>query len=269
MESVIEHKKSGSAIIKVNDPRPLYQAISALNEEYGWVVDYEDPPYAFESELIDVTDPKWRTSHPNATGLKIPAGGAFQFEYEESAALATSAGKEEILRKIVSEYNRSGNPGRFVVRSEEGGRFSVVGTTVRDENADDKEVSPILDTLISIPTAQRSAEETIKLIRTNLSAKSGINVSDVGLVDNLLIQSKVIVGGENVPARILLLQTLNATNRTMIWSLLFDANLNTFYALNTKIAARYVRGKDGTRRIIPIDSQPIIIGLSNQKGRCP
>ena len=237
MNTVIEHKKSGLAIIKVNDPRPLYQAISALNDEYGWIVDYEDPPYLTESELVDGTDPKWRANHPEASGLKLPAGGAFQFEYEEGAALTTLAGEEALLQKIVSEYNQSINPGTFVVRTEANNRFSVVGIIGGKQAAQNPNFVPILDTLISVPAAQRSADETIELILKKLSVKSnGTELAQFGLASNLLIQSKIFVGGEDIPARTLLLQTLNATNRTMIWYLLYDANLNTIYALTTQLS---------------------------------
>jgi|GEM_PF-2987317 len=49
-EGVVEHKPD-SATLTVNDPRPLKQAISTLNEEYGWTIDYEDPPYMNDLEL--------------------------------------------------------------------------------------------------------------------------------------------------------------------------------------------------------------------------
>lgn len=257
-EVVIEHKTTGSAIVKANAPRPLHDVISALNDEYGWTINYEDAPYDSDFELIDSTDPKWRASHPNAPGFKIPAGDFFQCEYEEGTTLTTSAGKEEVLRKIVSEYNPSGNPGKFIVLAEEEGRFSVIGTKVKGADTNDKEVFPILDTLISIPTEKRSADETIEIILKALSEKSGMKVANFGIADNLLMQSKVTVGGENTSARNLLLKTLNATKRTYIWSLLYDANQDTFYALNTRIAARVERKKDGTKSLKPIDRLPFV-----------
>ena len=257
-EAVIEHKTTGSAVVKVIAPRPLHDVISALNDEYGWAINYEDAPYDSDFELIDSTDSKWRASHPNAPGFRIPAGGFFQCEYEEGTMLTTSAGKEEVLRRIISEYNRSGNPGKFIVRAGEDGRLSVIGTKVRGANTNDREIVPILDTLISIPTEQRSADETVEIILKALSEKSGMKVENFGIADNLLIQTKTIVGGENISARNLLLKTLNATKRTYIWSLLYDANSDTFYALNTRIAARVERKKDGTKSLQPIDRLPFV-----------
>lgn len=244
-ETVIEHKKSGEMVIKVNNSRTLYEVVSALNDEYGWTVDYEDPPYIIESSLIDVTDPKWRAQHPDAPGFKIPAGGAFQFEYDEKEALSSSAGEAALLKKLVSEYNQTNNPGTFVIRSDENNRFSIIGITDGKNTEQISHFVPILDTLISIPIAPRSADETVDLILNELSAKSGTALGQFGVASNLLIQSKVLVGGDNVPARTVLLQTLNATNRTVVWSLLFDATGNTVYALNTRLAERVLRCKAG------------------------
>jgi hypothetical protein len=132
MEAAAVQHNAGSANIVANDPRPLAQAVSALRKEYGWLIDYEDPPYVSDSELVDVTDPQWRASHPGAPGYRIAAGGLFQCEYVEGSDILTLAGQESVLRQIVSAYNRSGNPGKFIVRVEEEGRYSVVGCSVKD-----------------------------------------------------------------------------------------------------------------------------------------
>src|SRR5437870_928199 len=110
-------RNGDTATVKANDPRPLAQAIQAVSEEYGWVVDYEDPLYS-DSEVVDAADPKWRASHPEAPMVKGIAGGAFQCDYDERAALASTPGEEATLQKLVAEYNRTANPGKFMVRDE-------------------------------------------------------------------------------------------------------------------------------------------------------
>ena len=59
--AMVEHH-AGSATVVANDPRPLFQAITAVREEYGWVVDYEEPPYFSKYDLVDTTDPAWRAA---------------------------------------------------------------------------------------------------------------------------------------------------------------------------------------------------------------
>jgi hypothetical protein len=271
MKEGLVKRNGSSATVIANDPRPLAQAISALNEEYGWVVDYEDPPYSSNSELIDATNPKWRAEHPGAPGVKGIAGGAFQSDYEESPQLNTAAGEEAFLQKIVSDYDLSGNPGRFLVRDEgevtlspamPGSkvsvihRFSIIGKSIKDSHGQDYLVSSILDTPISIPVEQRSAQATIDEIARGLSAQTGTRVFGGAVANNLLLQSQVTVGGENVSARSLLTKTLNDTQRPQIWRLLYDPGAH-IWVLNISLANRAVRDSDGTRRVLPIDSPPL------------
>jgi hypothetical protein len=252
MESGVVEHKVGGATITANSPRPLEQAISALNVEYGWTVDYEDPPYTSDSDLVDDTDPQWRAGHPNSRGVRRVAGGTFQSQYEEGPGIDASGSKGAVLQKIVSDYNRSGNPGTFVVRAQEEGHYAIIGASIKDQARQDQKVTPTLDTPISIPIEQRSAEATIELILKVLSSESG---KDIGLVSaplNLLINSQVTVGGANVPARTLLLQTLNATKRPLIYSLLYDADARS-YLLNIVVAMRAQRDTYGGKRLVPVD----------------
>jgi hypothetical protein len=258
MKEGVVSRNGDVATVKANDPRPLAQAIQAVSEEYGWVVDYEDPVYS-DSDLIDATNPEWRASHPDAPGVKGIRGGAFQCDYDEPSAFASIAGEAMTLEKIVSEYNRSGNSGKFILRDEGEvylnpsfpgfksltiHRFSIVGSF------------GILDTPVSIPTEKRSAQATIDLILKQLSSKSRMKVFDGGAANNLLMNSEVTVGGENVPARDLVIQTLNATQRPQYWRFLYDPGAR-IYALNIHTVARLVRDANGNKHLEWIDLPPI------------
>lgn len=246
-EGNIQHKV-GSAVVTANDPRPLLQAIKAVREEYGWLVSYEDPPYT--TELINLVNPKFKITHPESKGTLIPAGGAFQVQYNENSATRTGMGQENLLKLLVSEYNKSGNPGKFIVRKEGDDRFSIVGKSIKDQNGKDKSISSILDTPVSINLQIRTAGETIELILKELSEKSGVNVDTPYTLRN--ITDQVEVGGKDVSARTLLLQTFKATKRPFIYSLLFDAD-NAGYFLNLSIATQSVSDTYGRKSNIPID----------------
>lgn len=258
MKEGVVIRNGDTATVKANDPRPLAQAIEAVREEYGWVVDYEDPLYS-DSELVDAANPTWRASHPDAPMVKGIAGGAFESAFDERSALASTAGEEAALQKIVAEYNRSGNPGKFMVRDEGEEafnpeipgfrksvvrRYSIVG------------VSGILDTPVSISIERRSAQGTIDLIARELSTKTKVKVFGGAFANNLLIQSQVTIGGESLPARDLLLQTLNATQRPQIWRFLCDPGAN-MCVINIQTAARVERDADGKKRLIWIDFPPV------------
>jgi len=157
-----------------------------------------------------------------------------------------------VLRKVVAAYNRSGNPGKFTLRAEGEGRYSVVGTSVKNQSRQDQNVPPILDTPISLPAQQRNGEETVKAILTQLSAKTGMTMGIGSYSMNVLFQSQVTVGGENVTARSLLLKTFDATKRPLIWSLLYDADAKIYF-LNLSVASRATRDTYGRKRLVPID----------------
>ena len=160
-EGVISYH-DGTETITCDSPRPLLQAIDAVSEEYGWDVSYEDPPYQGKHDVIDMTNPKWRETHPDAPYTPGPSGGPFQSTYPEQAYVANSLGQEQqVLEKIVSDYNKSGNPGHFVVRVLADGAFDVVGDGVRDDNGVEAPVAPFWDTPISIALAPRTFDATI------------------------------------------------------------------------------------------------------------
>src|SRR5580704_3021757 len=65
MERAEVHHQTNSASVVANSPRPLAQAVTALSEEFAWVIDFEDPPYYSKHDLVDDTAPEWRAAHPN------------------------------------------------------------------------------------------------------------------------------------------------------------------------------------------------------------
>jgi hypothetical protein len=142
--------------------------------------------------------------------------------------------REQVLRKLVSDYNSSGNPGKFIVRKEAEGRYAVIGVSRKGEARQDETVPVLLDSPITIPVQQRSAAETLQLIVERLSATTGVKVllASNWLSSNPLEDAEVSVGGTNIPARTLLSQTLDPANgrRLFRWDLLlFDADADAYF----------------------------------------
>jgi hypothetical protein len=244
---------SASGIVLSSEAHPLRQAIEAVREEYGWVVDYEDPTYHSEYDFIDITKPEWRAAHPGERGQRLLAGGTFRSEYPEAPNTATSALEEEkVLDKIIADYNQSGNPGKFRVVKEPEGRFAVIGQYVKDDAGRDEYVSPILDTPISIPTETRGALETVYLIVEQLSAKTGIKI---GYLDwgNSILRSRLTLGGQNIPARSLFMQTLASSNRPLVLDLSCNPFTSVQYYLQIRVASLAKFDATGKRTTVPID----------------
>lgn len=258
---VIQHHET-TGTLTANHPRPLIQAIEAISQEYAWTVDFEDPPYRSHFDLVDDTDPGWRAKHPNAKGVTRVSGGFFQSDFPEPSMVSSEDAEEQVLQKLVSDYNASGNPGKFVVRKEAEGRYAVIGTSRRDDAGRDEAVDVLLDTPISIPVQQRSARATLQLVVDTLSATSGVKVylGTVGLSSDPLQDVELTIGGSNIPARTLLLQALDGVSvwtpphggqffrGILVWNLLFDADRYD-YRLGLSAATRIETDANG-RKVI-------------------
>lgn len=226
--------------VLANSPRPLAQALCGIANRYEWMVDYEDPLYQSKFDLIDATNPNWRALHPEKPPAMIPGGGAFEFKYDEALAV-TPDGEKKVLEALVAAYNRTDNPGRFEVRelsvdSSPGSvrrkRYAIIGVSIKDDQGKLQAAPPLLDTLITLPAEERSADQTIRLIGNELFAKHRIKVMGTGFANNALMQSKVTVGGANRSARSLLLQTLTQiANPSMGWHAKYDPG-TPMYVLN-------------------------------------
>lgn len=248
MESAVVEHHGTFATVTASDPRPLLQVITALREEYGWVIDFEDPPYDSKYDLADDTDPGWRAIHPGLPGVLRIAGAGFRSDFPETATtVPSSTGVMNVLQKVVKDYNVSGNPGKFAVRKESAARYSIIGISKKDGAGRDQPVGSILDTPITMSTEKRGAVETVYLILSTLSATSGAKVLPLIVPTNPL-QTEVTIGGNQVPARTLLIQTLGAANakRTLVWHMIFDPDPGVnAYLLSIEVVVRTLRDESG------------------------
>jgi hypothetical protein len=254
--AIVEHN-GAAGTLTANDPRPLSQAIEAISQEYGWIVDYEDPLYRSQFDLVDDTDPTWRAKHPTAKGAVRVSGGLFQSSFPEPSTISGNNAEEQVLQKLVADYNASGNPGKFVVRQEFEGRYAVIGISRRDEAGKDESVNALLDTPVSIPVQRRDAKATLQLIVDTLTASSGVKVylGTVGLSSDPLQEAELTIGGANVPARTLLLQALEGISSTsphfrgfFAWNFLFDADTNGYW-LRLRSATKRETDASGRRGV--------------------
>ena len=230
---------------------PLQQAIEAIREEYGWTVDYEEPPYE-SYDLVDVTDPGWRRAHPDAKGVTGLAGGLFTATFNAGSDMSSGSPDEErALQKVVADYNASGNPGQFMLKVEGPGRFAIVGIAIKDSSGNQIAVPPVLDTRISFPLQERSVVDAMKLISKALSEKSPYKVEFGNAPNNLAIQTRMKVGGDNLTARELFAQISAATRLRTIWLLLWDANEHCYF-INMDIATQATSHSPGPPQLRPI-----------------
>jgi hypothetical protein len=201
-------QSGGTLRINANSPRPLEQALDALQVKYGWTIDYEDPQYLSSLDLVDAPPP---------SQAKLPSGGSFSVEFSASAP-----DEEKTLRLLVDSYNKSKNPGKFELRKDGQGNFSVVGNAAHDDKGGMSQQKPILDVPITVATEERPITDTVNLICQEISTQSHMTV-ELGVSPRKLMDHPTVkLGGSKVPARELLVQALHATHQNVYWRLLYD-----------------------------------------------
>ena len=249
--AALQHKDLQVSVL-ASYPVPLFQALCAVREEYGWSVNWEAAPAYSRFDLVDDTGPKWRAAHPGARGVTQPAGGTFVSAFPEPKDSSDADSERGALTKLIQDYNATDNPGKFLLRERPNGHFAVVGTKVRDDAGGLQEVVPLLDTRVSVAVQPRTVYDTLESIFRELSAATGSKVFIATFSSSLLDNTRVTVGGERVPARELLEQALGGTNRPLQYDLLYDADIPA-YGLNLSVASRAGTGPRGQRRLVPID----------------
>jgi hypothetical protein len=203
-------ESEGSVHVAVSSPRPLAQALDSLQQKYKWVVDYEDPKFLAKLDLAEAQGP---------VKQMLPAGHQLKFDFP-----ASGIEEGKVLQSLVDAYNASDNPGRFELQKGEADQFYVVGTQARNLKGQLSPQDPLLDAPVTLVKRKRTIEETVKLICLRAGERQHIHVT-IGILPRKFTQyTPVQLGGTQIPARMLLLQALAASNRRLYWRLLFDPN---------------------------------------------
>jgi len=252
MERALIRHSGSIATVTASYPTPLFQAIDAVRQEYGWVVNWEEAPCYSRFDVVDDTSPRWRASHPDTEGVTRKAGGLFASTFPEPKA-GGAAAEEQTLGKVIEDYNASENPGRYVLRAAPGEEFTAVGTEVRDDAGALQKVIPILDTPLSVDAQRRSAADALDAILHALSSASGKRVILMSLPNNLFRDTQVALGGHNVTARELLQDLFRDIGRPLQYDLGFDPDHSSVYILNVSVAARVDSDDASGRLLVPID----------------
>jgi hypothetical protein len=214
--------------LSVNDPRPLAQLVSQLQEAYGFVVTYEDPPFASESDVVPV-----KNSRASYREL-IPRGGAFAPAFAAPPPGATLAENAAMVENIIGQYHATGYPGKFRVIV---GKYAlhVVPTAVTGRDGALTTMGSLLDTRVSIPAQEgRTLYDGLTAVFDAVGAATGQRISSATVPINLLKQSQMEAAFTRVPAREILEQAFHATGRQLSWRLLYSPGLQAYY-FNSRI----------------------------------
>ncbi len=200
------HETKGTVQIVANSPRPLAQVLDALFQKYGWMVDYEDPRFTSKMDLTESDGPSKQI---------VPSGGSFTVEFPANME------KEKVLQLVTDSYNKSTNPGRFELRKVQD-TFAVIGVQARNSQGQLSPQKPLFDAPITVKKQKQNISDTLKLICQTLSKRTGTAITIGVTPRNLLDRGQIEVGGAQLAARDLVLQSLTLPDHQFYWRLVFD-----------------------------------------------
>ena len=229
----VAHLQNGTVEVDARSARPLHQALTAIRNEYGWLIDYEDPVYDFTQE-VDDTDPKWRQAHPDAPSVHRPAGGDFAFSGKEPASgdVENGQGITPFLAHVLATYNASGNPGRFTLIEQANKRIAVVGVLNGGE-------AGIFGYKGPPPRGYSTPAERLNAVLASVSSQIGIRVIYSFGANNPLNRPvpEGELGTQPAAARLWIANILDSTQHNLVYEALYDMDANTVF-VNTLPATK-------------------------------
>jgi hypothetical protein len=108
-------------VIDVNQPRPLWAALDALEIAVGGAINYEDPPYENEADVHDFSTPEQRATEPVGWALIGPREGHVTAEVQLPST-GKAADYEVVfdVNLLLASYRQNKLPGDFKVEQANG-----------------------------------------------------------------------------------------------------------------------------------------------------
>jgi hypothetical protein len=206
---------------------PVAEALLRLQDRYGWIITYEDPPYVHEDDVVDNTvvpdpsAPARRALDPKGRRLEVgdlPDPG----ERVDPGSL--------IRRVLAADAARVGGAGMFDLRRTDE-MWHVVPAQIRDREGRWVRVRAVLDAPLSITAEERSLHDLIEVICRAVSEETGFKIWKGTAPWGYFQQRRVTLGADQEPARTVLLRALGTTGRSWSWRLLYAPG-DAAFALN-------------------------------------
>jgi hypothetical protein len=196
--------------LSVDDPRPVAKAIEMLEGKYGWVITYEDPRYAHDSEIADVTlkvrKDLAKYKPGDAPKVLVPKGGALEFTYDVMSDTKLPADPAMVVQKLLDAQAGCGTGGRF--RLETRGRIlHVIPTAIKNSAGELVHQESALDTIISLQQGEKTVLQKLENVCAAISRAINIPVVLGAVPDHWFRQFQDQQGATNQRARDILVDT--------------------------------------------------------------
>ena len=216
-----------SRIFIDDDPRPLAKAADILEQHYGWVVTYEDPPFQFDQDIIDVTAAVRRTYARGQQSVLTPRGGRLLVEFDLTGQTTEPAG---VIKQLLEAYERHPLPGHFVAVSTKEVTH-LVPTSIRNQAGNQVQLTSILDTQVELNAGDLTLANIIGDVLQQVSNRTGTKIVLGTAPPNLLLNTRIQQETFSGPARAALVSALGATDTRLSWRMLYGPDAK-MYALN-------------------------------------
>jgi hypothetical protein len=228
--------------LAVADARPVAKAIEMLENQYGWVITYEDPRYVHSSEVADVTQYVRRdldTYKPGeAPKVLSPKGGRLTFEFEIMPDTNLPSNPATVLQELLNAQAASPNAGRF--RLENAGRIMhIIPTAIKNSQGELAPQESVLETTISLPAEEGTGWQRLQNICAAIREATKIPVTFGTIPHQLFLQHQVQQGATRQKARDILTALLEivGNGRNLSWQLFYDPGFK-FYVLNIHLVSK-------------------------------
>jgi hypothetical protein len=162
----------------IDSPRPVAAAIKKIEAVYGWPVTYEDPPYAFSGDLVDMAA---RYSKPDAAPWPVPRGGTFALQLESAAKLefgerSSEGSARDAILAMLKSYSASVGGDELFTLTESDGLFHVVPVQRKDRSGKLEKIAPLLDAPLSISPNQANGDDVLTTFCKAVTQQTGEQV---------------------------------------------------------------------------------------------
>jgi hypothetical protein len=238
-----DSQEAGQTKLSVKGARPVAEAIEMLEKKYGWVITYEDPRYAHESDLVDAALEVRRDLDKYKPGkvppVFIPKGGTLEFTYDVASNTNLPANPVTVVQKLLNAQALKDNGGRF--RLEGGGKIiHVIPTAVKNKEGKLAPQESVLDTIISLPAKERTVYEKLERVCEAISQATKVPVYFGTISENWFRREKDQQGAEKQKARDVLVNTFEKMyyGTNLSWRLLYSPAIEKKYFLNIHLVSK-------------------------------
>jgi hypothetical protein len=170
--------------LSVDDHRPLQSAAVQLQDRYGWLITYQDPPFAHPDDLENITPPG-----ASAGKHMVPRKGTASVTYLEPRT-GTIQEQRETVDDIVKGFDAAGF-GSF--RVYHNGSYShIVPVAAKRISGSVEGVTSLCDINVSFPPATRTVDETVMLVLSQVSQRIDIPIRHGEVPMNLFLRGRYL-----------------------------------------------------------------------------